>query len=216
VAVFENDSRHLLAIVDADVAARAGWTLVDLASACLAGGATFLQVRAKQAASGWLLDTATAIVERARAAGALVIVNDRADIARLANADGVHVGQDDLGPAAARVLLPAAALVGLSTHTADQIEAALAQPISYLAIGPVFGSSTKATGYDALGLARVRHAASRARTRQLPVVAIGGITLDSAPEILQAGADAVAVISDLLTTGDPEGRVREYLRRLKV
>jgi thiamine-phosphate pyrophosphorylase len=216
VAVFENDSRHLLAIVDADVAARAGWTLVDLASACLAGGATFLQVRAKQAASGWLLDTATAIVERARAAGALVIVNDRADIARLANADGVHVGQDDLGPAAARVLLPAAALVGLSTHTADQIEAALAQPISYLAIGPVFGSSTKATGYDAVGLARVRHAASRARTRHLPVVAIGGITLDSAPEILQAGADAVAVISDLLTTGDPEGRVREYLRRLKV
>ena len=206
----------LYAVLDADVAARAGWTLVDLAAACLAGGATFLQVRAKQAASGWLLETAAAIVERARAAGALVIVNDRADIARLANADGVHVGQDDLAPAAARALLPDAALVGLSTHTADQIEAALAQPISYLAIGPVFGTSTKATGYNAVGLARVRHAASRARTRQLPVVAIGGITLESAPEILQAGADAVAVLSDLLTTGDPEGRVREYLRRLKV
>ncbi|PYR60526.1 MAG: thiamine phosphate synthase [Acidobacteria bacterium] len=206
----------LYAVLDADVAARAGWTLVDLASACLAGGATLLQVRAKQAASGWLLDTAAAIVERARAARALVIVNDRADIARLAHADGVHVGQDDLAPAAARALLPDAAIVGLSTHTLDQIEAAIAQPIAYLAIGPVFGTSTKATGYDAVGFARVRHAAGRARTRQIPVVAIGGITLESAADVLHAGADAVAVISDLTTTGDPEARVREYLLRLKV
>ena len=172
--------------------------------------------RAKQAASGWLLDTAAAIVERARAAHALVIVNDRPDIARLANADGVHVGQDDLAPAALRALLPDDAIVGLSTHTVDQIEAAIAHPIAYLAIGPVFGTSTKATGYDAVGLAGVRHAATRARTRQIPVVAIGAITLELAPDVLQAGADAVAVISDLLMTGDPERRVREYLLRLKV
>jgi thiamine-phosphate pyrophosphorylase len=205
----------LCAIVDADVAARAGWTLVDLASACLVGGATFLQVRAKHAASGWLLDTAAAIVERARAAGAIVIVNDRADVARLAHADGVHVGQDDLAPAAARALLPDTAIVGLSTHTPDQIEAAIAQPISYLAIGPVFSTSTKATGYDAVGLDRVRHAAGRGRTRQIPVVAIGGITLDTAASVLQAGATSVAVIGDLLCTGDPERRVREYLRQLQ-
>jgi thiamine-phosphate pyrophosphorylase len=206
----------LYTILDADVAARAGWTLGDLASACLAGGATFLQVRAKQAASGSLLDTAAAVVERAHAAGAVVIVNDRADIARLAGADGVHLGQDDLPPASARAILPDAAIVGLSTHTPEQIESALGQPISYLAIGPVFGTSTKATGYDAVGLARVGHAAARARTRTLPVVAIGGITLESAREILQAGADSIAVISDLLATGDPESRVREYLRRLNV
>ena len=204
----------LYAIVDAEIAAAAGWTLVDLASACLAGGATLLQVRAKDASSGWLLDTAALIVERAHAAGARVVVNDRADIARLAGADGVHLGQEDLSPAAARTLVGDAALVGLSTHTLDQIDAALAQPVSYLAIGPVFTTATKATGYQAVGLDRVREAAARARTRQLPVVAIGGITLESAPGVIQAGAASVAVIGDLLSGGDPEGRVRSYLERL--
>jgi len=209
----------LYAIVDADVAAAAGWTLVDLASACLAGGATLLQVRAKDASSGWLLDTAALIVERAHAAGTRVVVNDRADIARLAGADGVHLGQEDLRPAAARAIVGDAAdetIVGLSTHTLDQIEAALAQPVSYLAIGPVFATATKATGYQAVGLDRVREAAGRARTRQLPLVAIGGITLESAPGVLQAGAASVAVISDLLSGGDPERRVRAYLERLHV
>jgi len=204
----------LYAIVDADVAAAAGWTLVDLASACLAGGASLLQVRAKDASSGWLLDTAALIVERAHAAGARVVVNDRADIARLAGADGVHLGQEDLGPKAARSIVGDTALVGLSTHTLDQIDAALAQPVSYLAIGPVFTTATKATGYQAVGLDRVREAAARARTRQLPVVAIGGITLESAPGVIQAGAASVAVIGDLLSGGDPERRVRSYLERL--
>lgn len=210
----EKGVRPLYAILDADVAAAAGWTLVDLASACLAGGATFLQVRAKSAVSGWLLDTAAAIVELARPSGALVVVNDRADVARLAGADGVHLGQDDLAPAAARRLVGDTAIVGLSTHTPAQIDAALAQPISYLAIGPVFRTSTKATGYEAVGLDRVRHAASRAAARQLPVVAIGGITLESAADVLAAGAASVAVISDLLSGGDPERRVRSYLERI--
>jgi thiamine-phosphate pyrophosphorylase len=210
----EKGVRPLYAILDADAAANAGWTLIDLASAYLAGGARFLQVRAKKAASGWLLDTTAAIVERARTCDAIVIVNDRTDVARLAGADGVHLGQEDLGPAAARALVGGQAIVGLSTHTPAQVDAALAQPISYLAIGPVFRTSTKATGYEAVGLDRVRHAASRARTRQLPVVAIGGITLESAAEVIQAGATSVAVIGDLLSTGDPEGRVRSYLDRL--
>jgi thiamine-phosphate pyrophosphorylase len=205
---------RLYAILDADAAANARWTLIDLASACLAGGARFLQVRGKNAASGWLLDTAAAIVERGRACGAIVIVNDRADIARLAGADGVHLGQDDLAPAGAREVMGGAAIVGLSTHTPGQIHAALAQPISYLAIGPVFTTATKATGYDAVGVERVRLASRRARTRHLPLVAIGGITLESAPEVIEAGTDAVAVIGDLLSTGDPERRVRAYVERL--
>lgn len=204
----------LCAIVDAGVAERAGWTLVDLADAYLAGGARFLQLRAKRAASGWLLDTAAAIVDRAHSAGARVIVNDRADVALLARADGVHVGQDDLSPAAVRRIVGPAALVGWSTHTADQIESGLDEPISYLAIGPVFGTATKATGYDAVGLDRVRLAASRGQSRGLPVVAIGGITLDTAAAVHEAGAASVAVISDLLSTGDPEGRVRAYLHAL--
>jgi thiamine-phosphate pyrophosphorylase len=204
----------LYAILDADVAARAGWTLVDLASAYLEGGARLLQLRAKGAPSGELLDLASAIVLRAHAAGGIVILNDRADIARLAGADGVHVGQDDLGPSAVRSMVGPASLVGLSTHTTEQVDRALREPIGYLAVGPVFGTETKATGYDAIGLDRVRYAAVRAGARGVPVVAIGGITLERAADVLAAGARSVAVISDLLSTGDPETRVRAYVDRL--
>src|SRR5436305_8071035 len=104
-----------MAIVDADAARSAGWSMIDLASAFLSGGATLLQVRAKNAASGWFLAAATAIVALAHRANGVVIVNDRADIARLSGADGVHVGQDDLSPAAVRRICGSAAVVGLST-----------------------------------------------------------------------------------------------------
>jgi thiamine-phosphate pyrophosphorylase len=204
----------LCAICDADACARAGWTLVDFAAACLDGGARFLQVRAKVASSGWLLEAAQAVMRRAEGSGALIIVNDRADIARLASAGGVHVGQDDLIPSAIRPMLGNTARIGLSTHTVGQIEAASGQPIDYLAIGPVFGTATKATGYDAVGLERVGQASVRARAANLPLVAIGGITLDRALDVLRAGAQSVAVIADLLSTGDPHARVRAYLDRL--
>jgi thiamine-phosphate pyrophosphorylase len=106
------------------------------------------------------------------------------------------------------------AIVGLSTHTIDQAGAAVREPIDYLAIGPVFGTSTKETGYDAVGLALVRQVAAVAAASDLPVVAIGGITLDTAPEVLAAGAASVAVITDLVCTSDPAARVRAYLDRL--
>jgi thiamine-phosphate pyrophosphorylase len=146
--------------------------------------------------------------------GALVIVNDRADIARGAGASGVHVGQEDLSPAAVRRILGDQALVGLSTHTAAQLEGALAQPISYLAIGPVFQTDTKRTGREAFGLDGVRARANTPRSRGLPVVAIGGITLDRAASVMNAGANAVAVIADLLAGGDPRARVAAYMRVL--
>jgi thiamine-phosphate pyrophosphorylase len=204
----------LNAILDAAAAAGAGWTLTDLASACLDGGARFLQIRAKRASSAWLLETAQAIVAIAHAAGAIVIVNDRADIARLSGADGVHLGQEDLAASAARILLGEGSIVGLSTHTPEQLEAARREPVSYLAIGPVFTTSTKATGYGGIGLERVRHAAAALAGDAMPLVAIGGITLDTAPDVIRAGARSVAVISDLLSTGDPVSRVRAYVRRL--
>jgi len=212
----ETSNLRLYAILDAEVAERAGSTLVDLASAWLAGGARLLQVRAKQMPTRQLLDVCVAVVERAHRVGGRVIVNDRADVARLAAADGVHVGQEDLPPRDVRRILGAGAIVGLSTHTPAQVDAALTEPISYLAIGPVFGTSTKSTGYDAVGLERVATAAARARTRGIPVVAIGGITLDTAAEVIAAGAASVAVISDLTSAGDPEARVRAYLRRLDI
>jgi thiamine-phosphate pyrophosphorylase len=188
--------------------------VLDLASACLDGGATFLQLRAKNAAGGWLLETAEAVVTMGARLGAQLVVNDRAEVARLAGAAGVHVGQDDLSAEAARRILGPQRIVGLSTHTIAQLDAALHAPVDYVAIGPVFGTASKATGYDAVGIEMVEQAAARAHPRGLRVVAIGGITLDRVAEVIRAGADSVAVISDLLSTGDPRARVREYLERL--
>jgi len=126
----------------------------------------------------------------------------------------VHVGQDDLPPAAARAIVGSDAIVGVSTHTSAQIDRALAEPVSYVALGPVFGTTTKATGYEAVGLEMVRAAAERAARRGLPLVAIGGITLATAASVIAAGAASVAVIGDLLATGDPRAQVQEYVLRL--
>jgi thiamine-phosphate pyrophosphorylase len=193
---------------------RYGWPPVDLAQAFIKGGARFLQLRAKTMPGDAFLATASAVVQLAHRHHARVIINDRADIARLAGADGVHVGQDDLPPPAVRVLVGDAAEVGLSTHTIEQVERAVLEPVSYVAVGPVFGTATKVTGYARIGLEIVREAAARTRAKGLPLVAIGGITLENAVSVLQAGAASVAVISDLLTTGDPEARVRAFVERL--
>lgn len=166
-------------------------------------------MRAKTLASGAFLDLASAVEEEARRAGARVVVNDRADIARLSGTRGVHVGQDDLRPADVRRVVGDDAIVGYSTHSVEQIESALAMPISYVAVGPVFSTRTKETGYERVGLALVREAATRAAGR-MPIVAIGGITLDTARSVIDGGATSVAVIRDLLE-GDPESRVRQYL-----
>jgi thiamine-phosphate pyrophosphorylase len=201
-------------VCDADVCAQAGWELPDFAAACMDGGATLLQVRAKQASSRAFLAAADAIVARAASAGAAVVINDRADIARLAGASGVHVGQDDLSAADVRTVVGPSAVVGLSTHTPEQLVAAIREPVSYVAIGPVFGTRTKDTGYDAVGLAMVAQAARSAGPSGLPLVAIGGITIDSAPDVIAAGAASVAVITDILVANDPAARVRAYLDRL--
>ena len=127
----------------------------------------------------------------------------------MAGADGVHIGQDDLPGRVARDLLGSAAVLGLSTHDASQLEVALLEPVSYLAVGPVYDTPTKNTGYAPVGLEAVRQAALTAGDR--PVVAIGGITLEAAPAVVAAGAASVAVISDLLAGEDPARRVRAYL-----
>ena len=203
----------LYAILDTDVAARAGWPILDLADAYLRGGARLLQLRAKAMPGDRFLATAAALVQLAHRYQARVVINDRADIARLAGAGGVHVGQDDLPPSAARSVI-GEAIVGLSTHTADQFARALLEPVDYVAVGPVFGTATKATGYDRVGLEMVREGAGRARVRGLPIVAIGGVTLENAQSVLDAGASSVAVISDLVSAADPEARVRAYIERL--
>ena len=204
------------AIIDDEVTRRSGWTVPALTDAYLAGGARFIQIRSKNAASGPFLEMCVDVVARARKVGATIIVNDRADIARLSGADGVHVGQDDLDPASARVILGRDAILGLSTHSLEQVDAATEMAVDYIAVGPIFGTSTKETGYTAAGIAFVRDAAAALHDLHCtkPIVAIGGITIEHAPEVIRAGAAAVAVISDLLSTGNPETRVRDYLRTL--
>ena len=123
------------------------------------------------------------------------------------------MGQDDLPATEARALLGEQAIVGFSTHSVAQIESALMQPSSYVAVGPVFGTRTKDTGYEAVGLRLVSEAARLCGER--PVVAIGGITLDNATSVIDAGAACVAVIGDLLAGGEPEERVRDYCRLLR-
>ena len=208
--MFDTPAERFYPIVDADVCRDRGLEPRSLALACLHGGARVVQLRVKSGSSARFLDLATEIVDAARTFGAAVIVNDRADIARMARAAGVHVGQDDLPPPAVREVL-ADGVIGLSTHDAEQVDEALTTVADYVAVGPVFGTATKETGYTARGLDLVRRAAGRGK----PVVAIGGITLDRAPEVIGAGAGSVAVITDLLHGGDPESRVREYIRALQ-
>lgn len=204
----------LCAIVDAEIADRAGWAILDLTAAYLRAGARFLQLRGKTLSGDRFLATAAAVVQLAHRHQAVVIINDRADIARLSGADGVHVGQEDLSPSAVRTLVGENAIVGLSTHTPGQLDRALLEPVSYIAVGPVFGTTTKATGYEGIGLERVRETARRTQARGLPLVAIGGVTLENASSVRAAGAASVAVISDLVVSGDPEARVRSYIERL--
>ena len=205
-------AHRLHAIVDVQVASQAGWDPVDLARAFLDGGGRVLQLRAKESPSGRFLELCDRLVAAAIGYSALVIVNDRVDLARMSGARGVHVGQEDLAPSIARDQLGPAAVVGFSTHSVPQVEAALREPVSYVAVGPVFGTSTKDTGYDAVGLDLVRAASRTAGT--MPIVAIGGVTLENAPSALAAGAASVAVISDLVAGGDPAARVKAYLRAL--
>lgn len=184
--------------------------MLALADACLRGGASLLQVRAKREPAGDVLALTERLVAAARPHGARIIVNDRADIAVMAAAAGVHVGQTDLPVAAAREIVGSGAIVGVSTHDREQIDRALASSASYVAVGPIFHTATKDTGYDPRGLDLVRYAAGRGK----PIVAIGGITLARAPDVIAAGASALAVITDILAGDDVEGRVRAYCARL--
>ncbi len=202
----------LYPIVDEGVANLAGYTVPALAQAFVDGGARLIQLRSKLAPSGRFVEQALAVAALAHEAGALVVVNDRVDVAMAAGLRAVHVGQDDVPVAMARRALGEEGFIGLSTHTRAQVDAALYEPIDNQAVGPIFATTTKDPGYDAVGLELIAYAASKT---ELPIVAIGGITLERARRVLDAGARSVAVIGDLLRTGDPAARVGEFLRALR-
>jgi thiamine-phosphate pyrophosphorylase len=171
------------------------------------GGARVLQLRAKRLSDRDLLEAVRGAVDAARREGGLLIVNDRPDVALVAGADGVHLGQDDLAPRDARRLLGPGTLLGLSTHTLEQVAVAASEPVDYVAFGPVFPTTTKDAVEPAVGTEGLRRA--RALTR-LPLVAIGGITEANVSEVVEAGADGVAVISALLRAADLSAAARGF------
>jgi thiamine-phosphate pyrophosphorylase len=180
---------------------------VQLAEALFDGGARLVQIRNKPASSRELLDQVERILKRAPA-DAQVIVNDRADVALIAGAAGVHLGQDDLNVTDARRFLGADRIIGFSTHNLEQAAAADRLPTDYLAVGPIFRTSTKVNADPVVGL---EYLAAICSVVHKPVVAVGGIKLENVREVLQAGAHSVAVIRDLLDDPDIAGRVRAYL-----
>ena len=180
-----------------------------LVAAFLEGGAAVVQLRLKNAASGDLFRLAAAASDLCRARGALLLVNDRPDVARAAGADGVHLGQEDLPPRAAREILEGSAIIGVSTHSDAEIDTAVRSGADYIGFGPIFATLSK--GASPLppphGIAGLRRAVERARP--LPVVAIGGITAARIAEVAGAGAACAAAIAELCAAPDPAARARE-------
>jgi thiamine-phosphate pyrophosphorylase len=178
-----------------------------------AGGATFIQLREKQHAPREFYSEAEEALRVARECGVRLIINDRVDIARALSADGVHLGQDDLPPEAARELLGEHAIIGFSTHNVEQAKKAARLPVDYIAIGPIFETTSKENPDPVIGLEGLRRV--RQIVGEIPLVAIGGIGLGNIAKVLEAGADAVAVISLLLANPpEIEDRTREILARL--
>lgn len=179
--------------------------------ALLAAGVRLFQYREKQGTSRRLFEAAASLLPMIHAAGGRLIVNDRADVALVSGADGVHLGQDDLTVEEARRVLKAGQIVGWSTHNLGQLRQAEASTADYLAFGPIFATASKeradpSVGLD--GLARARAATSK------PLVAIGGITVANARAVVEHGADAVAVIAGLLSAPDLGQRAHEFLEAL--
>jgi thiamine-phosphate pyrophosphorylase len=181
---------------------------VILARELFDGGARLVQIRNKHASAREFLDQVIAVLEFAPQ-DSRVIVNDRADVALLSGAGGVHLGQTDLPPQAIRKILPASQILGYSTHNLRQAVEAERMRVDYIAAGPVFPTSTKADADPVIGLNGLREICSRA---SCPVVAIGGISMQNARDVFACGAVSVALISDLLKSSDVARRTEEWLR----
>jgi thiamine-phosphate pyrophosphorylase len=198
----------LYAILDRSVAGGRG--LPELLEAILKGGARLVQLREKTLPLVELLPLAQRLARQCREARALFIVNDRADVALAAGADGLHVGQEDLPAGRARALLRPGMILGVSTHDPEQARRAVADGADYVAVGAIFPTTTKPS-FELVGPELIRRVRSQI---PVPLVGIGGITADNAATVLAAGADAVAVISALCGAPDPEAATRLLLARI--
>lgn len=187
----------------------AGTSPIEVAEAVLGCGVPLIQLRLKNTPTGRFVELAREMRERCDRQRALLIVNDRSDIAKLVRADGVHLGQDDLAPAAARAILGPSAIIGYSTHDRDQLDRAVADPaVDYVAYGPIFRTISKHNPDPVRGLERLRNAAARCPR---PLVAIGGIDETTIAEVLDAGAASAAVISAIASAADPAAATQGLL-----
>ena len=197
-----NVDLRLYALVDPAVAG--GRTLADLAG-LIAGSATLVQLRDKHGSTRAMVEEARALRGVLEPAGVPLLINDRVDVALAAEADGVHIGQDDMSVADARLLLGRTAIIGLSLSTVQQAQAAPLELLDYVAIGAVFATGSKDDANAPIGTSGLRDIvrAIRARAPNFPICAISGINAGNAAEVIAAGADGVAVISALSLAGDP-------------
>ncbi len=202
---------RLYAIVDAPHTD--GRTTIEIAEVLLQAGARLIQYRDKSASSRLLFENSQRLAKIVHAAGGTLVVNDRADVALAAGADGVHLGQADLPVELGRRVVGERLFIGLSTHNIGQVREADRSPADYLAFGPIFATASKDNPDPVVGLEGLR--AARQATSK-PLVAIGGITLERARLVIEAGADSVAVIGDLLQAEDVAWRAREFLRTLRM
>jgi thiamine-phosphate pyrophosphorylase len=193
-----------------DPGASGGRDLVALADAVLAAGARWLQLRAKETTTRELTALARRLAERARAAGGVLIVNDRLDVALAVGAAGVHLGQDDLPASEARRLAPGLVL-GVSSHGLEQARRAQAGGADYVALGSIYPTGSKPS-FELVGLEALRLVRPHVT---VPLVAIGGITLERVPAVLAAGADAVAVISAIGLARDPGEATAAFLAAIR-
>jgi thiamine-phosphate pyrophosphorylase len=185
---------------------------IDCAKSLVDAGVCLVQYRNKRATARDLFESSRELAAFFKPNQVRFIVNDRADVAALADADGVHVGQEDLGVAEARAVIGAGKWVGVSTHNEQQVVEAAGSSADYVAVGPIFATGSKMNPDPVVGVGLVRRA--RAMTEK-PIVAIGGITVERAAEVLEAGADSVAVISDILAAEDVGRRAREFVELLE-
>ena len=186
-----------------------GHAIEDALGELIRAGIKILQLRAKALAPRDFLELARTVCEITRARGCRFIVNDRVDVALACDADGVHLGQDDLPLHAARKLLPAK-IIGISTHDRTQAQEAEKGGADYIGFGPMFGTTTKATGYSARGATMLRELRDAVA---IPIVAIGGINEGNVSEVWEAGADSVAIISDILGAPDIKAKIKSILNR---
>jgi thiamine-phosphate pyrophosphorylase len=208
-----NDFPTLYAIVDAGVLAARGTAFEAFARGLRQAGVMLVQYRDKDGSPQQMLAAAKVLRDVFSGTDCKLIMNDRADLCMLANFDGVHVGQEDLSPENVRRIIGATRMIGSSTHNEAQLHRADASCADYLAIGPVFGTGTKVDPDPVVGLEGVRMARE---LTQKPLVAIGGITRENARSVIDAGADAVAVISGLLLHGESVEQVaRDFLELLR-